>query len=626
MPLTVQNCSGAVTYSASPVFAAFGNSVLSTYSTEANAKVRLREAGTVKNMFVYVNTHNANAVTLITRKNGANGGLSISISGNSTGIFEDTSGSDTITAGDDFNYQFSGTSINIGISQISTTIENTNVDCRLVAASAGAAISTLNVTRFMVPSGALAYSATESLVQFKAKQNATVKNLAVFLTANTSVASTTVKSRKNTADGAISVSIGTLTTGLFEDTSNSDSLVTGDLFNTAIVTGATTVGITITTVKILFETTNLDCILPSSSSGVAQNSALTTYFAMSGGHSSQSTETLQQLKLRKDGIGKNVQVRISVNTLNGITTFTVRNNAADTNQAVSVTTTSTGLFEDTSDTTTFATTDKANWKVVTAGSSGSITFVTLLMFLNVLYLRTPSESAVAVVDSGVARKLIAARSITDSGNSIVDSGITRIPKRVLSITESGLSIVDSGIIRLLTAKRTITETAKTIVDSGIVRVFKSKRTITESAVSVASDAISRVYKSKRTLTESGITVGTDTVTRKEAEKRSITETGKTITDIVTRRRKARTLLVEHNSIFDAKPTRTRKVPRTITESNIAVTDTVSKHLVFHRVITDAGLIITDVVARLKPKVRRAFVNLTKRNSSASLDNKRFPDK
>ena len=65
-----------------------------------------------------------------TRENGASGGNVNSINAGTTGQFEDTTGSDTLTATDDINYQFltNGTSGAITWSHVGCMIENIDPD------------------------------------------------------------------------------------------------------------------------------------------------------------------------------------------------------------------------------------------------------------------------------------------------------------------------------------------------------------------------------------------------------------------------------------------------------------------------------------------------------------------
>src|SRR3972149_2162287 len=63
---------------------------------------------------------------------------------------------------------------------------------------------------------------------------------------------TTVKIRKNGADGNMSVSIPADTSGIFEDNSNTDTVAAGDTLDYAVTCAAGVQGVTITAINTLF--------------------------------------------------------------------------------------------------------------------------------------------------------------------------------------------------------------------------------------------------------------------------------------------------------------------------------------------------------------------------------------
>src|SRR5574341_1620629 len=81
------------------------NGYLSQTSTEAQAKLRIKGTFTATNLytFISVNSRTTN-ITWTTRKNGAAGGQSVTYTAGQTGAKEDTSGSDSLVDGDDYNY------------------------------------------------------------------------------------------------------------------------------------------------------------------------------------------------------------------------------------------------------------------------------------------------------------------------------------------------------------------------------------------------------------------------------------------------------------------------------------------------------------------------------------------
>src|ERR1044072_8411795 len=86
--------------------------------------------------------------------------------------------------------------------------------------STGALFSSA-VTMYMPPH-ARSLSSTESQVQWKARASYTVKNFSVYCSSYSSSGTNNARTRKNTANGNLVVTINA--SGLFEDTSHTDSL------------------------------------------------------------------------------------------------------------------------------------------------------------------------------------------------------------------------------------------------------------------------------------------------------------------------------------------------------------------------------------------------------------------
>src|SRR5229473_3056509 len=95
-------------------------------TTEANAQYKVNDTLTAKNLLAQVATNAVTAATtLSTRKNGATGNLTVSITALTTGAFEDTTNSDSLVVGDQFNYTFTlGSANSLGISIISVTFDH----------------------------------------------------------------------------------------------------------------------------------------------------------------------------------------------------------------------------------------------------------------------------------------------------------------------------------------------------------------------------------------------------------------------------------------------------------------------------------------------------------------------
>lgn len=202
-------------------------------TTEDNRLSPTQEiATTAENLAVYVS---ANARTTNTtyrlRINASNGTMNVVVGSGATGWFEDTSNTDSISAGDDVNWSFT-TSTGTG------TITTKSISCDLTE-SAGkqqcfAQSSAANViaaaTRYMPIMGQLAIGGGSVVNRMYMTGSGTARNLRVFVTTNPSSSATTFNLYKNGAATAVTTSITAGTTGEFTDLSNSVAFADGDYF------------------------------------------------------------------------------------------------------------------------------------------------------------------------------------------------------------------------------------------------------------------------------------------------------------------------------------------------------------------------------------------------------------
>lgn len=229
---------------------------------------------------------------------------------------------------------------------------------------------------------------TDAPVQVVARGNSTFTRLAVEIRANASTAVSTIRTRKNGANGSMSVSIPSSTgagaTGEFEDATNSDSLAaaSSDTFNLLAQVGAGG-ALTVAQVSALLQNANnLSLYASSSEAGVPVQPANTsTYLALVvPGLSAEVTESAAQYTFRQATTLSNLYVYLSQN---GATTagnvVRLRVNGANGNGVVSLTTATTGAFEDVTNTDVIAAGDEVNASTsnVNTGAGTSFTIVTL---------------------------------------------------------------------------------------------------------------------------------------------------------------------------------------------------------------------------------------------------------
>lgn len=351
-------------------------------TTEANSQITYRTTGTMRNLGCLVLVNDRAASTLRLRVNGANGNQSVSISG--TGSFEDTTNSDAITAGDEVNC-----SITIGAG--GATFNLNGIAAKFSATDLGITVTRLasvdtigsntwttdSVNRYAQLCGTLNGAiSSETAEKYDINTAGTWKNLFVHVNANARTSTTTVTGRLNGADTALILSITAGATGFVEDTTHSVAIAADDDLNYEIATGTGSgEAISISTISSEIETTNRKFPLFLGSSGASSvSSALTRYGAIAGQVSLNATEANVSNAAKVNMIMRNMTVYISANTLNDTTTVRTRKNTGNGAMSIAIATTLTGLFEDAVNVDTIKYNDQINYSIVTAGSSGSLSF------------------------------------------------------------------------------------------------------------------------------------------------------------------------------------------------------------------------------------------------------------
>lgn len=334
-------------------------------------KARIRDSYTLSKLYVRVNENTLNGSTTVrSRINGVNGNQSVSIGAAATGAFEDNINSDGLVDDDLLNtYHVVG-----GASGL---IRTTSVAYRLSGATSIRGTNYIyglfpGNTYYFVLMGHGQKTTVESVTQYTFRVAATLSNFRAFIQNNTITAASTVRTRKNGANGNQSFSVPDSTSGDFEDTSNTDSVVPGDNFNYQVVIGATGTEMNIFSMQHKSNSTGKPIGVGSGGTATFQYN-WTRYTPIEGSPQTlNATESLVQIETRTALIAKNMFVRISANSIDNSSTFTLRKNTADTALAVSVGAAATGVFEDTADTIDFDLDDLINWKVVSVGTAGTM--------------------------------------------------------------------------------------------------------------------------------------------------------------------------------------------------------------------------------------------------------------
>jgi hypothetical protein len=350
-------------------------------ANEDRVETPLRDAGTCRNLFVYVSLNSATtgSRTLTLRKSRVNTSVAVTYNFGETGVKEDTTNSAAFAATDEVNYTSTGNDSGgsltyriIGIEFDPDTAGNSIT--KLLVGGTDLTLSTDSVTRYYVPNALGAGAATtEADVKWRVPIACTMSDLWVFLTSNGRTTNTTFRSRKNGADGAQSVVYASGESGAKEDTTNSDSLAAGDDFNFSFstLTGGGSIVLTqISTTCI--STAGQFPMLAGNSLGTGFGVGATNYTG--SGRLFSALDVQSRLYPRFDFTAKNLGVYVLTNTLDVTGTVTVRDNVADTTITVSYTAAETGLKQDTTNSATITGgSDEINYQVSIPAGTGALT-------------------------------------------------------------------------------------------------------------------------------------------------------------------------------------------------------------------------------------------------------------
>ena len=318
---------------------------------------------------------NGGSDTFRTRKNGANGNQVVTV--NATGVFEDNTNTDSISATDKFCYQtvpsgstntftywveavtFDATTDTVSI--LNNWVQNTQTTASTTWYFPLASRSNSNVT-------------TETFMKVRIRKTLSLKKLGVYVQTNRAT-NTTLKSRKNGADGSCVVTItGGGAAGWYEDTTNSDSLAAGDDSNTSLTTGTGSDTLQLRNVKCEIVSTSGDGLsVAGDTVGVATTDNNTSFFVIGGRAVQTATENATKVKVRSAFTFSNVGCMVEQNDVSSASTFKLRKNGGDVNNTVSVTGNGTGIFIDTTHTDTVAAGDDINTALVVPAVAGTHT-------------------------------------------------------------------------------------------------------------------------------------------------------------------------------------------------------------------------------------------------------------
>lgn len=211
--------------------------------TEANQQTAILVTSTLTNLYARASANARTTNTTInSRIGGSNGNLLITYGNVETGIKEDTSNSDTLSATNLVNFALitSTGGNNITMTAMTADLNTTTSQTHLTCGNAGGAA---NTTTFEQMAGAAqGGNTTEANFQQIVGYSTTISNMTWNALANTIVGNSVLRTRINTgggsANGNQNLTWGTAETGSKSDNSNTDVLSATNIINTSFAMGA----------------------------------------------------------------------------------------------------------------------------------------------------------------------------------------------------------------------------------------------------------------------------------------------------------------------------------------------------------------------------------------------------
>lgn len=224
-----------------------GDETGTTTGNEDRTNVRAMESCTLSNLQVYVSANaRTTNTTFSSRKNSAAGAMSCVFGSGVTGFIEDTSNSDSLSAGDRFNFARETLTGGGAIVFRMMSLKYIGATANVSALVAGGTSETLAAatTTYYSPAGA-ANQGNEAGQRATAPIAGTVTKAGVYVGVNASTTDATFTFRVASADTSLAVTVTASTTGAFTDTTNTATVAAGDYLSwkgTGATTGAVTLG------------------------------------------------------------------------------------------------------------------------------------------------------------------------------------------------------------------------------------------------------------------------------------------------------------------------------------------------------------------------------------------------
>ncbi len=423
-------------------------------ATETVVQFYCSEAATFSYMQGFIEAGSGSGTNTMTFRNNA-ASQSLVASRSSSGHLSDTTNTVTVAATDKIDFLISDTGTNANYQMASVVVSFSSGHGCFHGSGDGTPqiFDVASSTRYAPINGSLEAdgTTTETDAQTKNRAYTSWESMAVNVTANARVNTSTLRNRINAANGTGSISIGAGVTGFLTDTTIGDALASGDLINVSLQLGTGVEDLTISSFQATLKNSSLPkCdIVRREAAGTARAASATDSYYLYAGDSNVSTSPYT-FNTPYTLTFSNPRIYLSANTYTANGTYSLYVDGSDRIN-VTLTAATTGWFEDTSSTYVSAANVGFAAKIVN-GTSGSITIREMTVTAQERYEVTANTGSYAVTGSDATlvygRKLIA-----DTGSYAVTGSAANLLYTRKFSAETGSYVVTGSSANLLYGRK-----------------------------------------------------------------------------------------------------------------------------------------------------------------------------
>lgn len=348
---------------------------LSWVTPEALTNIFMRAPGTFYGLQTSINNIGT-ARSVVVRKNAADTILKVSPPDTTAAFANDLVHYVHYNAGDTFDIANNNTTAAYTLSSLGLVFQADSGTVGLCSSALlNFALASTAGEYFCAPGGIwIGPGAVAPSDQFLVRAPAVYRAMSLQVITNTGSTNTPFRSNKNGVTGNQSIVVGAGVTGVFEDLMNTDHCVSGDLY-CYDMTALTTTGIQFRATSHVAYDTSVSEIFAFGLNAWAFSAS--NQFASINGSSVLLTSenglgTGAGLGLGVRGTVSRLRMNLLSNSMTGTSTVNLRKNGANGNQVLTIATTITGAFEDTTHTDTFEAVNDIAAVMYSGGTSGSI--------------------------------------------------------------------------------------------------------------------------------------------------------------------------------------------------------------------------------------------------------------